>query len=71
VIGWNWAFLDLVLSFGDFSFVSFAIPYQAKTYRYPKCFLSVHAMEHGAKVKVALAHMGIATPDLDGWNYSF
>jgi uncharacterized damage-inducible protein DinB len=50
------------------------LSYQGKTYRYPKRFFLVHAMEHSAEhrteVKVALAHIGIETPDLDGWNYS-
>jgi uncharacterized damage-inducible protein DinB len=50
------------------------LPYQGKTYRYPKRFFLVHAMEHSAEhrteVKVALAHLGIETPDLDGWNYA-
>ena len=67
--------MDLVLDFGDFPFASFALPYQGKTYRYPKRFFLVHAMEHGTEhrtgVKVVLAHIGIETPDLDGWNYSF
>ncbi len=48
--------------------------YQGKTYRYPKRFFLVHAMEHSTEhrteVKVALAHLGIEAPDLDGWNYS-
>lgn len=50
------------------------LTYQGKTYRYPKRFFLVHAMEHSTEhrteVKVALAQMGIETPDLDGWNYS-
>jgi uncharacterized damage-inducible protein DinB len=50
------------------------LPYQGKTYRYPKRFFLVHAMqhstEHRTEVKVALAHLGIETPDLDGWRYS-
>jgi uncharacterized damage-inducible protein DinB len=50
------------------------LPYQGKTYRYPKRFFLVHAMqhstEHRTEVKVALAHIGIETPDLDGWRYS-
>ena len=52
-----------------------SLSYQGKTYRYPKRFFLVHAMEHSAEhrteVKVALAHMEIETPDLDGWPYSF
>ena len=50
------------------------LSYQGKIYRYPKRFFLVHAMEHSTEhrteVKVALAHIGIETPDLDGWNYS-
>ena len=50
------------------------LSYQGKTYRYPKRFFLVHAMEHSTEhrteVKVALAHLGIETPDLDGWYYS-
>ncbi len=50
------------------------LPYQGKAYRYPKRFFLVHAMEHSTEhrteVKVALAHIGIGTPDLDGWNYA-
>ncbi len=49
-------------------------PYQGKAYRYPKRFFLVHAMEHSTEhrteVKVALAQMGIETPDLDGWSYA-
>ena len=50
------------------------LPYQGKAYRFPKRFFLVHAMEHSTEhrteVKVALAHKGIETPDLDGWNYA-
>ena len=50
------------------------LPYQGKTYRFPKRFFLVHAMEHGAEhrteVKVALAQIGVETPDLDGWHYA-
>ena len=50
------------------------LPYQGKTYRYPKRFFLVHAMEHSTEhrteVKLALAHVGVETPDLDGWSYS-
>jgi uncharacterized damage-inducible protein DinB len=50
------------------------LSYQGKTYHYPRRFFLVHAMEHSTEhrteVKVALAHLGIETPDLDGWNYS-
>lgn len=50
------------------------LPYQGRTYRYPKRFFLVHAMEHSTEhrteVKVALAHIGIQTPDLDAWSYA-
>lgn len=50
------------------------LTYLGKTYRYPKRFFLVHAMEHSTEhrteVKVALAHIGIETPDLDGWHYA-
>jgi len=50
------------------------LPYLGKTYQYPKRFFLVHAMEHSTEhrteVKVALACLGIKTPDLDGWNYA-
>ena len=50
------------------------LPYLGKTYRYPKRFFLVHAMEHSVEhrteVKVALGHLGVETPDLDGWPYS-
>lgn len=50
------------------------LPYQGKTYRYPKRFFLLHAMQHGTEhrteVKVALTYIGIETPDLDGWRYS-
>jgi uncharacterized damage-inducible protein DinB len=50
------------------------LAYQGKTYFYPKRFFLVHAMEHSTEhrteVKVALAHIGIETPDLDGWQYA-
>ena len=50
------------------------LPYQGKTYRFPKRFFLVHALEHGVEhrteIKIALASMGIETPDLDGWFYA-
>jgi len=54
--------------------VEIDLPYQGKSYRYPKRFFLLHAMEHGVEhrteVKVALGHIGIDTPNLDGWPYS-
>jgi uncharacterized damage-inducible protein DinB len=50
------------------------LPYLGKAFRYPTRFFLVHAMAHSAEhrteVKVALAHTGVATPDLDGWPYA-
>lgn len=50
------------------------LPYQGKAYRFPRQFFLVAAIEHGVEhrteVKVALAQMGIETPDLDGWFYA-
>jgi uncharacterized damage-inducible protein DinB len=50
------------------------LPYMAKTFRFPKSFFLVHAVEHGVEhrteVKVALNQMGIATPDLDAWAFA-
>jgi len=47
------------------------LPFMGKTYRYPKSFFLVHAIEHGVEhrteVKVTLASIGVATPDLDAW----
>ena len=51
-----------------------ALPYLGKTYEYPKGFFLLHAIEHGVEhrteIKVALALIGIETPDLDGWFYA-
>jgi uncharacterized damage-inducible protein DinB len=42
--------------------------------RIAKGFFLLHAIEHGVEhrteIKVTLALIGIATPDLDGWFYS-
>lgn len=50
-----------------------ALPYLGVTYRYPTRFFLVHAAEHGVEhrteVKLTLASVGIATPDLDAWEY--
>jgi len=29
-----------------------------------------HSTEHRTEVKLALAHVGVETPDLDGWPYA-
>ncbi|HKW79002.1 MAG TPA: DinB family protein [Candidatus Limnocylindria bacterium] len=48
--------------------------YRGKTYRYPTRQFLVHAVEHGVEhrteIKVSLAQLGVATPDLDGWFFS-
>jgi uncharacterized damage-inducible protein DinB len=50
-----------------------ALPYQGMDYRYPIRFFLVHAAEHGVEhrteLKLTLASVGIATPDLDAWEY--
>ena len=49
------------------------LPYLGRVYRFPTRFLLVHAAEHGVahrtEVKLNLAHIGVDTPDLDGWAY--
>jgi uncharacterized damage-inducible protein DinB len=51
-----------------------ALPYQGKTYEYPKGFFLLHAIEHGVEhrteIKVTLALIGLETPDLDGWFFA-
>jgi uncharacterized damage-inducible protein DinB len=50
------------------------LPYLGRAYRFPKSFFLLHALEHGVEhrteVKVALAQLGIETPDLDAWSYA-
>lgn len=50
------------------------LPYQGQSYRFPRHFFLLHALAHGVEhrteVKVALAHIGVDTPDLDGWLYA-
>jgi len=50
------------------------LPWLGNVYRFPKHFFLVHAVEHGVEhrteIKVALASLGIDTPDLDGWSYA-
>ncbi|HKF75676.1 MAG TPA: DinB family protein [Candidatus Dormibacteraeota bacterium] len=49
------------------------LAYRGRGYRYPTSFFLVHAAEHGVEhrteIKVALAQLGIETPDLDAWYY--
>lgn len=44
------------------------------TYRYPVSFFLAHAVEHGVEhrteIKLALAAIGVETPDLDGWEFA-
>ena len=51
-----------------------ALPYMGKVFGYPMSFFLTHAAEHGVEhrteIKIALAQMGIETPDLDGWLYA-
>ncbi len=50
------------------------LPYMGVSYRFPKRFFLVHTMqhsvEHRSEVKVALAQLGVDTPDLDAWEYA-
>lgn len=50
------------------------LPWLGNTYRFPKSFFLLHALEHGmehrTEIKMALGAAAIATPDLDGWLYS-
>lgn len=50
------------------------LSYRGKSYRFPKRFFLVHALEHGVhhrtEVKVALGSMGVKLPSLDSWNYA-
>lgn len=51
-----------------------ALPYQGKTYEYPKRFFLLHAIAHGVEhrteIKITLSLIGIETPDLDGWSFA-
>jgi uncharacterized damage-inducible protein DinB len=51
-----------------------ALSYWGKTYLYPRSFFLVHALQHGiehrTEIKVALNQLGIATPDLDAWQFA-
>jgi uncharacterized damage-inducible protein DinB len=50
------------------------LPFAGKTYRFPKSFFLVHAVQHGmehrTEIKVGLGALGIETPGLDGWDYA-
>ena len=50
------------------------LPHGGKRYRYPVRFFLAHALAHGVEhrteVKLILGQHGIATPNLDGWEYS-
>ena len=50
------------------------LTYMGRTYRYPKSFFLVHAVEHGVEhrteIKIALAATGVKTPDLDAWQFA-
>jgi uncharacterized damage-inducible protein DinB len=45
-----------------------------RRYRFPKSFLLAQAVTHGAEhrteIKLLLASIGVATPDLDSWSYA-
>lgn len=50
------------------------LPWQGTVVHLPVSFVLTHALEHGmehrTEIKVALAQLGVPTPDLDGWHYS-
>jgi uncharacterized damage-inducible protein DinB len=50
------------------------LAWQGKSFRYPRRFFLVHAVAHGAEhrteVRLAFAQQGVATPDLDAWQYA-
>ena len=50
------------------------LPYLGQVYRYPVSFFLAHAAEHGVahrtEIKLALAQLGVETPDLDAWHYA-
>jgi uncharacterized damage-inducible protein DinB len=50
------------------------LPYGQQVFRYPVSFFLMHAAEHGVEhrteIKLALAQLGVETPDLDGWEYA-
>jgi uncharacterized damage-inducible protein DinB len=50
------------------------LPYAGKAYRFPVRFFLIHAAEHSiehrTEIKIALAQMGVETPDLDAWAYA-
>jgi uncharacterized damage-inducible protein DinB len=45
-----------------------------KRYLFPKSFFITHAVAHGdqhrSEIKMAMAALGVASPDLDGWNWA-
>lgn len=51
-----------------------SLPYGRKVYGFPRHFFLTHAIAHGVEhrteIKVALAQLGVETPDLDAWSYS-
>lgn len=53
--------------------VDVVLPYMGKSYVYPRSFFLVHAVAHGTEhrteIKFALAQLGVATPNLDGWEW--
>jgi uncharacterized damage-inducible protein DinB len=51
-----------------------SLPYRGRVYRFPTRFFMLqaaeHPMEHRTEIKLALAQLGMKTPDLDAWPYS-
>jgi uncharacterized damage-inducible protein DinB len=50
------------------------LPHLGRVFRFPTSFFLVHAAEHTTEhlteIRVALAQLGVDTPDLDGWSYA-
>ncbi len=50
------------------------LPYQGQLPVFPKSFFLAHALghsaEHRTQVSVAISHLGLEPPDLDGWPYA-
>ena len=50
------------------------LAFAGKSYRYPKSFFLVHAMQHGVEhrtqIGTMLSALGCETPDLDGWAFA-
>jgi len=47
---------------------------RGKRYLFPRSFFIAHAVAHGdqhrSEIKMGMAALGVASPDLDGWNWA-